>query len=205
MKRTFALLLTVLLLGAGAVAAKRPPEAAAATEYADVDDHANERVSIAADPFDTEEDTHFFRLDYLKYDLLPVRIIVTNNSDRPINMADVRIQFLSAANDRIPAALPDEIDRRMNNVSNPMDKYHFPIPLPKGKTHNQKIDQDMSDFGFNALVVEPHTTQAGFLLYDVSGLDKPVLRGAAIYVKMIHDAEGKDLFPFTISFDKLLK
>jgi len=86
-----------------------------------------------------------------------------------------------------------------------MDKYHFPIPLPKGKTHNQKIDQDMSDFGFNALVVEPHTTQAGFLLYDVSGLDKPVLRGAAIYVKMIHDAEGKDLFPFTIYFDKLLK
>ena len=39
----------------------------------------------------------------------------------------------------------------------------------------------------------------------MSGLDKPVLRGAQVYVKMIHDAEGKDLFPFTISFDKLPK
>jgi len=203
MKRPFAFLLAILLLGAGAQAGGRPPQAGAATEYADVDEHANEHVSIAADPFDSEDSTHFFRLDYLKYDLLPVRIIVTNTGDRPINMADVRIQFISAANDRIPAATPDEIDRRMNNVSNPMDHYHLPIPLPKGKTHNQKIDQDMNDFGFNALVVEPHTTQAGFLLYDVSGLDKPVLHGAAIYVKMIHDADGKDLFPFTISFDKL--
>ena len=205
MKRRFAFLFAVLTLCTGAWAAGHPPKAGAASEYADVDTHPQERVSIAADPFDTEDSTRFFRIDYLKYGLLPVRIIITNTGDRPILLDDVRIQFISATNDRIPAATPDEIDRRMNNVSNPMDKYHFPIPLPKGKTHNQKIDQDMNDFGFSTLTVEPHTTQAGFLFYDVSGLETPVLRGAEIYVKMVHDADGKDLFAFTISFDKLPK
>jgi hypothetical protein len=203
MKRPFAFLFAGFTLCACAWAAGHAPKANPASEYADVDSHANERVSIAADPFDTEERTKFFRLDYLKHDLLPVRIIVTNAGDRPVSLDDVRIQFLSAENDRLPAANPDEIDRRMNNVSNPMNKMRLPFPVPAGKTHDQKIDQDMNDFGFSTTLVEPHTTLSGFLLYDVSGLEKPVLRGAQIYVKMVKDADGKELFPFTISFDKL--
>ena len=203
MKRSFAFLLAALTLCAGARAAGRPPEAAPAPEYADVDTHPNEHVSIAADPFDTEDQTHFFRLDYLKYGLIPIRIIITNTGDRPISLDDVRIQFLSAANDRLPAANPDEIDRRMNDTSNPMDKkLKLPIPLPHGATHNQKIDQDMNDFGFPTTTVEPHTTLSGFLLYDISDVQKPALLGAQIYVKMVKDHDGNPLFPFTIDLDK---
>jgi hypothetical protein len=204
MKRGFALLLAVLTPCAVARAAGAPPDAGTAPEYADVDTHPNERVSIAADPFDTEDRARFFRLDYLKYGLMPIRIIVTNTSDRPISLDDVRIQFISAENDRLPAANVDEIDRRMNDTSNPMDKtIRVPFPLPHGKTHNQKIDQDMYDFGFPGTSVEPHKTLSGFLLYDVSTLDKPVLRGAQIYVKMVKDHDGNQLFPFTIDLDKM--
>jgi len=204
MKRPFAFLFAALTLCAAAWAASRPPDALTAPDYPDVDAHANERVSIAADPFDTEDRTRFFRLDYLKHGLMPIRIIVTNAGDRPVSLDDVRIQFISAANDRIPAALPEEMDRRMNNVSNPLDKPRLPIPLPHGATHNQKIDQDLRDFGFQTTLVDPHTTIAGFLFYDVSDLEKPVLQGAQIYVKMVKDADGRDLFPFTIELDKLL-
>lgn len=203
MKRPFAYLLTAFTLCAAVQAADHTYKPPPASEYADVETHANEGVSIAADPFDTEERAHFFRLDYLKHDILPILITITNTGDRPIKLDDVRIQFVSATNDRIPAALPEEIDRRMNDTRNPMDrKLKLPIPLPAPKGPNKKIDQDMADYGFNAFAVQPHTTESGFLFYDVNGLDKPVLRAAQIYVKMIHGADGKDLFPFTIDLDK---
>jgi len=206
MKRGFALLVAALTLCAAARAAGNPPDAGTAPQYADVDTHPNERVSIAADPFDTADRAHFFRLDYLKYGLMPIRIIVTNTSDRPISLDDVRIQFISAGNDRLPAANVDEIDRRMNDTGNPMDRrLNVPLPLPHGKGHNQKIDDDMNDFGFPGTIVEPHTTLSGFLLYDVHDLQQPVLRGAQIYVKMVKDHDGNELFPFTIDLDKMTK
>jgi hypothetical protein len=205
MKRRFAFLLAVLTLCAAAWARDHAPEAGTAPEYADVETHPAEHISVAADPFDTEDRARFFRLDYLKFDLLPVRVIITNTGDKPVSLDDVRIQFLSAANDRIPAALPEEMDRRMNDTSNPLDKRHYPIPLPKGKTHNQKIDQDLQEFGFPSTLVEPHSTLSGFLFYDVSGLDKPADKGAQIYIKMMKDRDGKELFPFTIDLDKLPK
>ena len=53
-------------------------------------------------------------------------------------------------------------------------------------------------------MVEPHTTRAGFLFYDVSGLSRP-LQGALLNLHTIKDADGKDLFYFEIPFDKYLK
>ena len=53
-------------------------------------------------------------------------------------------------------------------------------------------------------MVEPHTTRAGFLFYDVSGLDHP-LEGAKLHLHKLRDADGNELFYFEIPFDKYLK
>jgi len=53
-------------------------------------------------------------------------------------------------------------------------------------------------------VVEPHTTRAGFLFYDVSQLDHPLM-GAKFLVRKLRDADGNELFAFEIPFDKYLK
>jgi hypothetical protein len=201
MKRPIVFLLAVMLLCGGTAVASKPPKALPASAYPAVDAHPQERVSIAADPFDTPERTGFLRANYLQNDLMIVRIIVTNASDRPIHLDDVRMQFISAANDRIPAATPDEVERRMSDVRDPTHKVlKSPIPLPKRAPKIKKVEDDMNEFGFSALTVEPHSTQSGFLWYDVSDLPKPVLHGAQIYVKMVKDADGKDLFPFAIPF-----
>jgi hypothetical protein len=52
-----------------------------------------EKVAIAAEPYDTKEKESIFRVDYLSHGVMPVRLIVTNNGDRPISLRDARILF----------------------------------------------------------------------------------------------------------------
>ena len=73
---------------------------------------------------------------------------------------------------------------------------------PKGS--NSEIEQDFNTFEYSALAVEPHTTRAGFLFYDVSGLSHPLV-GARLYVRSVRDAEGNELFYFEVPFDKYLQ
>ena len=87
-------------------------------------------------------------------------------------------------------------------------KLPMPAPLPaiklKPRASNKEIEQDFNTFEYHALVVEPHTTQSGFLFYDVSDLDHP-LRGALLHLHELRDADGKELFYFELPFDKYLK
>jgi hypothetical protein len=66
------------------------------------------------------------------------------------------------------------------------------------------IQEDFDTFEYKALVVDPHSTQAGFLFYDVSGLAHP-LQGAHLYLRELRNADGKQLFYFEIPFDKYLQ
>jgi hypothetical protein len=74
----------------------------------------------------------------------------------------------------------------------------------KPKASDKDIEADFDTFEFAALVVEPHTTRAGFLFYDVSGLTHP-LQGALLNLHTIKNADGKELFYFEIPFEKYLQ
>jgi hypothetical protein len=179
-----------------------------ASAYAAFDAHPDDHVVIAAEPFDTKEKESIFRIDYLKNDFMPIRLIVTNNGDRPISLKDARIHFITAAGDRVPAAEPEDVERRMTHVSNTGRKIPMPAPLPpmggKPKTPDAKIEQDFAEFEYAAIAVEPHTTRAGFLFYDMEGLGGNPLRGAKLRLRELRDADGKEMFYFEIPFDKYL-
>src|SRR5580698_4670441 len=85
-----------------------------AATYPAVDIHQDEHVAIAAEPYNTEEKVKMFRVNYLDHQFLPIRIIITNSGDRPISMNDARINFISAHGDRIPAAEPIDVERRIS-------------------------------------------------------------------------------------------
>jgi hypothetical protein len=56
---------------------------------------------------------------------------------------------------------------------------------------------------FAARAVEPHTTQSGFLFFDIGDLTAP-LAGAHIYVSGVNDAKGIELMYFEIALEKYL-
>ena len=208
--RSFGFLALALLFTAAALPASDHPlqPAKDASSYPAFDAHPDDHVVIAAEPFDTKEKESIFRVDYLKNGFMPIRLIVTNNGDRPISLVDARIHFISAAGDRIPAAEPEDVERRMTHVGNAAKKIPMPAPLPpistKTKTPDSKIEQDFSEFEYAAIAVEPHTTRAGFLFYDMEGLGSNPLRGAKLNLRELRDADGKEMFYFEIPFDKYL-
>jgi hypothetical protein len=206
---TLAALALACVLPASAADKKAlPPKPAG--EYAAFDAHPAEHVTIAADPCDNQKECDFFRLPYVAHSLIPIRVIITNDGDQTLSLEDARFQFISANNDKIPAADLEEINRRMFTFKSaqgtkvpliPLTVHHAPI--------DKKVLQDDTDFGFKTTTVQPHSTLAGYLFYDIKSLDDPAFKGAELYIKMIHtgpDTSGakRELFAFTIPFDKWL-
>jgi len=183
-----------------------PAPAKAATDYPAVDNHTKEQVAIAAVPFDTAHDCRIFQVDYLKYQFMPIRIIVTNNGDRPISLRDARIFFITANGDRIPAAEPEDVERRVT------PQYDRGAGIPVGpirihktpKVSDTKIEADFDHWEYSALVVEPHTTHDGFLFYDMNGLGDTPLKNAKLVFRELKNAEGQQLFFFEIPFNNFL-
>src|ERR1017187_6099126 len=184
-----------------------PPPVQPATSFAAVEVHDDEKVAIAAEPFDTKEKESIFKVDYLSHGVMPVRLIVTNNGDRPISLRDARILFQTAGGDRLQAAEPEDVERLMTRKEREGRKIPMPGPIPsiklKPKASNKDIEEDFNTYEYGALVVEAHTTRAGFLFYDVSQLDKP-LKGAKLHLHKLRNADGNELFYFEIPFDKYL-
>jgi len=186
----------------------RVPPVQPATSYPAVEIHDEEKVAIAAEPYDTKEKESIFRVDYLAHGVMPIRLIVTNNGDRPISLRDARILFQTATGERIQAAEPEDVERLMTRKEREGGKIPMPGPLPpihlKAKASNKEIEADFDEFEYQALVVEPHTTRAGFLFYDVSDLDNP-LKDAKLHLHELRNADGHQLFYFEIPFDKYLE
>ena len=209
MRTSRALSLSLLWLALPALASDHtPPPVQPATTFAAVEVHDDEKVAIAAEPYDTREKESIFHVAYLSHGVMPVRLIVTNNGDHPISLRDARILFITAAGDKIQAAEPEDVERLMSKKERQGGKIPMPGPIPniklKPKASDKLVEQDFNTFEYQALVVEPHTTRAGFLFYDVSELDHP-LKGAKLHLHKLRDADGQELFYFEIPFDDYLK
>jgi hypothetical protein len=189
---------------------KKAPPIKPAGQYAAFDTHPNEHVTVAADPCDDPKDCSFFRLPYIQHGYIPIRVVFTNDGDMALSLDDARMQFISVNNDVIPAATDEELDRRLFSSKNAKGRQiPLPMPLPPITLHGKPIAKDITldekDFGFNGTTVNAHSTLGGYLFYDVRQLDDPPMKGAQIYVKMVHTLDGKkQLFSFTIPLDKWL-
>jgi hypothetical protein len=208
---------TVCLFAVSSRASDKPrkaPPVSPAAQYPAFDAHPKEKVTVAADPCDDPKDCPFFRLPYVQHGFIPVRVIFTNDSDQALSLDDARIQFISVNNDKIPAATDDDIQRRLFSTKSLKGrKVPLPAPLPPITLHDKPVDKqitlDETDFGFKSTTVNPHSTLAGYLFYDVRQLDDPVLKGAELFIKMVYtvpanEKKRQQLFDFNIPFDKWL-
>lgn len=182
-----------------------PPDAQDAAHYPAFERHADEHVAIAVDPYDTEEKCSIFHMDYAAANILPVRVIITNEGDTPISLEKARIDFITPSGDKIPAAEPRDVERALDRPPDPRRAVRIgPFKVGgKGKNRDKNIEADFDRFEYSTLVVEPHTTHAGFLFYDLQTL-ADALHGSHLELRRIQNSTGHELFAFEVPFDKYL-
>jgi hypothetical protein len=179
------------------------PVAKAAINYPAHDFHRDEKAAIAADPYDTPGKAKIFSVDFAAHGFLPVFFIVTNDGEQPISIANMEIKLITVNHSKLTPITQDDLYRRLSNPQ--ASTRPSPIPLPhKVKTGISKKEMDeIESSQFEARAVEPHTTQSGFLFFDVGGITAP-LPGANIDITGVSDAKGNELLYFEIPVDKYL-
>jgi hypothetical protein len=178
------------------------PAAKPATTYALHDQHSDESVGAGIDPYDDPEKAQIFNVKWAEEGFLPIFLVVTNDSDQPISLSGMQAQLITSHHDKLSAATNDELYRRLSHVNASGPKYPLPFPRTKVKgAVGKKALDEMDAAQFTAKAVEPHSTQAGFVFFDVTGISSP-LAGARFYLTGLRDAKGGELLYFEIPFQK---
>ena len=179
-----------------------PPKASNANTYTSKDTHPNEHVTAAVDVYNTPPKADIFITHFSEEGILPVFLVITNDGDQPIVVNNMQAELVTARRNKREALDLDDIFRRVahikGNSTNP-NPHAGPIPLPGG-TKNKKAQQQYDELTrakFTAAAVEPHSTQSGFLFFDVQGVSQPV-DGAHIYLTEIRNSNGNELMYFEI-------
>ncbi len=179
------------------------PAAHPARGYPAHDEHSNERVTLALDPYDTGDKASIFSVHYNEVGFLPIFVIVTNDGDQPILLNASKAELVTHDRSKIAPATTDDIYRRISRPISGVSPNPLPWPRkPKGSV-SKEAQEEVENSQFSARAVEPHSTQAGFMFFDVAGIDAP-LAGAHFYLTGVRDAKGGELMYFDVPLENYL-
>lgn len=204
--KTATVFAATILLCVPCLAAKEfvKPAARAATTYPAHDQHPKEGVTVAIDPYDMADKAQIFSVNYRNEGIVPVFVIVTNDGDQPISLSNMKAELVTVGRTKLSPSTTDDLYRRLSHPAR--SDTPSPLPFPRKKVKGAISKQAMDEINaaqFSARAVEPHSTQSGFLFFDVSGISTP-LAGANFYLTGVNDAGGGELMYFEIPLEKYL-
>jgi hypothetical protein len=181
------------------------PKAQPAFAFPAHDHHGNENVTVAVDPYDTAAKENIFVVKYREHELLPVLLIITNDSNDPIQLTGMKAELVTSDRSKLTPDNDDDILRRISHPN--ASGTHYPIPFPTKKVKggvNSKEWNEIQSALFHARAVEPRSSQIGFLFFDVSDIPNP-LAGARFYLTGVRNSSGDELMYFEVPLDKYLQ
>jgi len=208
-KRLWAWTLLLICFTAANAYDYKPPEippAGHAAKFPQNETHSTEGVTIAIDPYGPEKDS-VFHVKFGEHRVLPVRVIISNDTDQALSLADAHIQFTTSRKAKGEPLTKDDVERAVANSVEPQDRsttgVPLPIPIPRRKPKRlpKDTDEEIDYLMFKAEAVEPHNTQSGFLFFDVSGVSQALV-GSHILFTGIRNGAGQELFYFDIPLQK---
>lgn len=178
------------------------PKTQPAAAYRAHDYHPSEKVTVGLDPYDAPPKTNIFVVHYHEMDLLPILVVVTNDSDEPISLEDIRTSLVTGDGTKLAAATDDDLYRRISHPT--ASGARTPIPFPTKRVKggvNSKEWAEIETAGFKAKAVEPRSSQSGFIFFDVSDVSSP-LKGSHFYLTGVQDSSGNALMYFDVPLEK---
>jgi hypothetical protein len=195
----FKRLALILSIAALAAAQSKPPNDAAAFkpgEAAGFTAHqTNDKVTIGAEPYDHGDKVKvaFGKLDPYEYGVLPVLVVVQNDSQTSIKLDRLKVEYAGPNHDRVEATPAKDV-RYLKGADRPSA-----IPGPAGrvkilKTKNPLNAWEIEGRAFAAAILPPGQSASGFFYFQ-TGLQ----RDATIYIAGLTEAgTGKELLFFEL-------
>lgn len=202
-------LLLAVFLAAPFLAAKDPPpqiRPQPAATYPAKDGHDD--VIVAVVPYDTEEKSKavFGKYDPLKAGVLPVYLVISNNSKDVVRLDKWTVELIAADRQRAEPTPAGTVSLMLRGKKMPrsMDPPRGPLPrLPE--RYNTDDEAALLSREFALKMVPPGDTVGGFLFFD-TGRRTHVVRGAKLYLTHITwGSTGKEMLYFEIKLEDALK
>jgi hypothetical protein len=188
----FKRLALVLSIAAAFAADKAPPfRPAAAATYSH---QTADQVTIGVDPYASGEKikTAFGKLDPNQYGVLPVLVVIQNDSGKTLRLSGMKVEYVGPNNMRVQATPAHDV-RYLNGVSMPA----APTPIKLSKK-NPLSAWEIEGRAFSAESLPTGNSASGFFYFQA-----PYHPAATIYLTGITEAAtGKELLYFEVPVSK---
>jgi hypothetical protein len=158
----------------------------------------NDNVTVAAVAYDSDDLAHtaFGKLNPYQYGVLPVLVIIQNDTGQAMRLDNLTVEFIDGANRHVEATPASEV-AYINGPERPKMNNGSPIPPGLFKHKNPLGAWEIEGRGFAARILPPHESANGFFYFQAR-----MLPGAKFYLTGIQQASnGKDLFYFEIPLE----
>lgn len=157
----------------------------------------SEHVTIAAEPMETDEQTHeaFGKVNPYRYGLLPVLIVIQNDGKDAIKVDRLKLVYTLPDRTRVEATPAQDV-RFLHGATAPRG-----LPGPTGGIHIKKppknplAEWEIEGRAFAARMVPAGQSASGFVYFQVPHSSE----AASVYVSGLEDpVTGKELYYFEI-------
>ena len=194
------LTVTSIVLFAGfavAAAADKEPHFAPGAAKSYPTRQTSDKVTMAAVPYVSAEQTRiaFGKLDPNRYGILPLLIVIQNDSSQTLRFDSMRVEYVTADRKHIEATAAKDVPY-LSGAREPRIENG---PIPGAGTHVKKIKNPLANGeigvrAFSAPVLPPGEQASGFFYFQTA-----YRLGAKVYVTGIKEAAtGKELLFFEI-------
>jgi len=156
----------------------------------------NDKITVAVSAYDTEELAHtaFGKLDPNQYGVLPVLVIIQNDTDQAMKLDHLDVEYTTVDGRRVEATPPSDV-QTLGGGRRPTLPNGSPLPRIKHKSPLNSMEIDERSFA--AKVLPPHDSANGFFYFQTE--HRP---GAKFYLTGIKvESTGKDILYFEVTLD----
>ncbi|HMF90448.1 MAG TPA: hypothetical protein VKL40_07375 [Candidatus Angelobacter sp.] len=182
-----------------------PPRASHAKTYPAHESHDDEKVSIAVEPYDSPDKAAIFKVKYHDSGFITLRLIISNDGDVPLMLDQMKIQYITGRRAKLDPATKDDLYRRISQPSKAGSKPTVRLPIPGPRKQPTAISrealEEIDSALFTNVPVTPHSSNSGFLFFDVIDIENPEATGAHVYISGIRIG-SKETFYFDIPLEK---
>ncbi len=157
-------------------------------------------VTIAAVPLRSDAETApaFGKVNPYKYGVLPILVVMQNDSKETIALDSLKVSFVLPDHDRIDATPAADV----KYISGPRQPTIQRLPIPQAPGHVNKQKSPLGEWqiegrAFAARMLTPRDSASGFFYFRATWQS-----GSTLYLTGLREAaSGKELFYFEVPLD----